>query len=108
MAPAERLTRDGAHFMGDDNEYRVPRETFEICDPSFENGVPRWYRGTSWSHWLGMAIRSRRKQRLDADEEGDGLLYGRDVSGAETVPIRTHRYCSNWCIYGGNTALSIL
>lgn len=110
MAPAERLARDGAHsFREDDDEYRIPRETFEISDPSFENGVPRRYRGAFWSRWLGRAIQSRRKQRLDADEEeGDGLLYSTEVSRAETIPIRTHRSCCNWCIYGGNTALSIL
>jgi len=110
MAPAKRLTRDGAHSVGEDDDvYPVPRDTFEISDPPFENGVPRKYRVTFWSRWLGTAIRSRRKYHLDADEEeGDGLLYGTDVSGAETVPIRTQTSCIHWCIYGGNTALSIL
>jgi hypothetical protein len=109
MALGERLAWDGAHSVGEDDDvYPIPRDTFEISDPPFENGVPRKYRGTFWSRWLGMAIRSRRKHRLDADEEGDRLLYGTDVSGAETVPIRMQRSCIHWCIYGGNTALSIL
>jgi hypothetical protein len=110
MAPAVRLARDGARsFREDDDEYSIPRETFEISDPSFENRVPRRYGVTFWGRWLDMAIRSRRKQRLDADEEeGDGLLYGTDVSGVEIVPRRTQRSCIHWCIYGGNTALSIL
>jgi hypothetical protein len=109
MALAARLARDGTHsLIGNDDEYRIPRETFEISDPPFEDGIPPRYRGGFWSRWLGMAIRSRRKQRLDADEEGDGLLNGTDVVGMEVSPTRTRRSCIHWCIYGGNTALSIL
>jgi hypothetical protein len=109
MPAAERLARDSAHsFREDDDEYRIPSETFEISDPSFENGVPQRYRGTFWSRWLGVAILPRRKEHLQADEEeGDRLLYGTDVSGAEIVRGRTQRPCIHWCIYGGNTALSI-
>ena len=110
MAPVARLARDNTHsLMGNDDEYRILRESFEISDPPFENGIPPRCRDGFWSLWLGMAIRSRRKQRLDVDEEeGDALLNDTDVAGTEVSPTRTRRSCIHWCIYGGNTALSIL
>ncbi len=95
--------------MGMDNEDHVPRETFDISDPSFETVVPRRYRGGFWRRWFAVVIRSRGKPRADADEEeGDGLLYGTDAAEEEPSPTRKRKYCVQWCIYGGNTALSIL
>jgi hypothetical protein len=110
MAQAERLPQDGApSFMGNWDEYHIPCETFEISDPSLKDGAPRRYNSSFWSRWLGMTTRSRRKQRFDTDEEeGDGLLYSADIAEAETLHTKRTRYCSHWCIYGGNTALTIL
>jgi hypothetical protein len=110
MARADRLAQDGSlSFFEDDNEHRLPRDTFEISDPAFDNGVLRRYKAPFWRRWLGVTGHSRRTQRLDVDEEeGDGLLRNTQASITDGPHKRADKSCNRCCIYGGNTALSIL
>lgn len=110
MAPAERLAQVGSQsFVEDDDEYRLPRETFEILDSPHENGVPRRHREPFWKHWLGMTFRSGQKQHLYVDEEeGDGLLRDTHALGTDSEHVGVRKSCRQWCLYGGNAALSIL
>lgn len=106
MASVESLVREGAQLcMEDDNGYRHPRETFEVLDPPLVNEIPRNLRETLWRRWFG----SGRKQRFDTyEDEGDTLLYGTNASNTKGGYVKTDSPCGYWCIYGGNTVLSIL